>query len=177
MPNHDDHMMQFPAEASARQKSRQAVLSLAVVAALVVAVGIVLTVLSIRSDVVGHAPPTGSPLTSTVSSEGHATTAPASLPASPQPTAPSAAADLVNAWAADNRAAALAVATPNSVATLFAARYVPGLAIARGCSTAFPPLVCTYGPPGGASPTDAIYEIRVSQAGTGWFVSSVVVDN
>jgi hypothetical protein len=37
--------------------------------------------------------------------------------------------------------------------------------------------VCTYGPPGGASPTDPIYQIKVSQVQGGWYVSSVVIEN
>jgi hypothetical protein len=35
------------------------------------------------------------------------------------------------------------------------------------------PIVCTYGPPGGASPTDPIYQVMVSQTDGGWYVSSV----
>jgi len=113
-----------------------------------------------------------------------ATTAPAPTsppttvwkPTAPQATADAAAAALVQAWAGGDRAGAGAVATPDAVATLFAVPYPgPGLAISRGCSSAFPPIVCTYGPPGGAAPTDAIYEILVSQAPAGWYVSSVRV--
>ncbi len=84
---------------------------------------------------------------------------------------------LVAAWAAGNTLRALTVATVKSVETLFAAHYSPGLAIDRGCSTAFPPLVCTYGPPGGAPPTDPIFEIYVSTTPGGWYVSSVQIDN
>jgi len=42
---------------------------------------------------------------------------------------------------------------------------------------AFSPIVCTYGPPGGAAPTDPIYEIYVTQAPGGWYVSSAKVNN
>ncbi len=94
----------------------------------------------------------------------------------PQASPDAAAATLVNAWANGDRAIATSEATPQAVTTLFAARYPgPGLAISRGCSVAFPPLVCTYGPPGGADPSDAIYEIMVSRTAAGWYVSSVQI--
>lgn len=105
------------------------------------------------------------------------TTTTIAIPAALQPNAPNAAAALVADWASGNRAKALSVATSPAVTSLFDVPYPSGLAIDRGCSTAFPPLVCTYGPPGGASPTDAIFEIYVSQKGTGWYVSSVQIDN
>jgi hypothetical protein len=98
-------------------------------------------------------------------------------PSSPQPTAAVAAADLISSWASDNRAEALTVATTSAVADLFAAHYSAGLVIDRGCSDAFQPIVCTYGPPGGSAPTDQIYEIYVTQSARGWYVSSVAVDN
>ncbi len=97
-------------------------------------------------------------------------------PAAPQASPDAAAAALVDAWAADNRATAGSVASPEAVNSLFAVPYPgPDLAMSRGCSTAFPPVKCTYGPPGGASPNDAIYEISVSQTPGGWYVSSVQV--
>lgn len=84
---------------------------------------------------------------------------------------------MVAAWAGGNRASALTVGTPAAVGQLFAIPYPgAGLAISRGCSTAFIPIVCTYGPPGGAPPTDPIYEIDVSQSGVGWYVSAVKVN-
>ncbi len=97
-------------------------------------------------------------------------------PAAPQTNPDAAAAALVNAWAGGDRAMAATVAMPQAVAALFAVPY-PGadLAISRGCSAGFPPIVCTYGPPGGASPTDSIYEISVAQDPTGWYVTSVNV--
>ena len=98
------------------------------------------------------------------------------LPSSPQASAGNASTQLVTAWASGDRAVARAVATPTAVAALFAAPYPgAGLAIPRGCSVAFPPLVCTYGPPGGASPSDSIYQLYVSQDPGGWYVSSVSV--
>jgi hypothetical protein len=69
------------------------------------------------------------------------------------------------------------VATPAAVATLFNVPYASGLAIDRGCSTSFSPVVCTFGPPGGASPTDPIYQIMVSQVTGGWYVSSVKIEH
>ena len=97
-------------------------------------------------------------------------------PAAPQASPEAAAAALVGAWEVGNRTTAATVATPEAVATLFAVPYPgPGLAIPRGCSAAFPPIVCTYGPPGGASPNDAIYEIKVSPLPAGWYVSSVQI--
>lgn len=88
---------------------------------------------------------------------------------------PQAAADaLVGAWASGDRAAAAGVAAPIAVRALFALPYPgAGLAISRGCSAAFPPIVCTYGPPGGASPGDPVFEVYLSQTAHGWYVSSV----
>jgi hypothetical protein len=60
------------------------------------------------------------------------------------------------------------------VAALFAVSYPgAGLALSRGCSTGFPPIVCTYGPPGGADPTDQVFEISAAQDAAGWYVTSV----
>jgi hypothetical protein len=93
-------------------------------------------------------------------------------------TAPEAAATaLVSSWSTGNKAAAITVATSAAVTTLFAAPYTSGLVVDRGCSTTFMPIVCTFGPPGGASPTDPIYEIMVSQVEGGWYVSSVKIEN
>jgi hypothetical protein len=111
----------------------------------------------------------------TPSSEAPTTTIPP--PAALKPTAPVAASDFISSWAAGNQSAALSVATAPAVATLFAGHYTPGLVIDRGCSVAFAPIVCTYGPPGGAAPTDPIYEIYVSQAPGGWYVSSAKINN
>ncbi|MBO0748167.1 MAG: hypothetical protein J2O47_07445, partial [Acidimicrobiaceae bacterium] len=83
---------------------------------------------------------------------------------------------LVSGWAAGNRPAALSVAVPAAVNTLFAVPYPSGNAVFRGCSSAFPPLVCSYGPP--ALGNGSLFEIYVSQAPAGgWYVSSVVVES
>jgi hypothetical protein len=67
------------------------------------------------------------------------------------------------------------VATPDAVRILFSMRYPgAGAAISRGCSTAFPPIVCTYGPPGGASPTEPVFQIYLARTPAGWYVSSVM---
>ena len=95
------------------------------------------------------------------------------LPTALSSSAEAAATALVSSWSSGNKPTALSVATPAAVATLFAVPYTNGLAIARGCSTDFSPIVCTYGPPGGASPSDAIYQVLVSQTTGGWYVSSV----
>jgi hypothetical protein len=105
------------------------------------------------------------------------TTTAAPLPAALQPGAEAAATALVSNWATQNRTGALSVATPAAVTALFAEHYAAGLAVDRGCSTSFVPIVCTFGPPGGASPTDPIYQISVSQTAGGWYVSSVKVEN
>ncbi len=61
-------------------------------------------------------------------------------PSAPQPDPEAAAAQLVTAWASDNRAGAAGVAAPGAVSTLFGAPYPgPSRAVARGCSSAFPP--------------------------------------
>lgn len=97
------------------------------------------------------------------------------FPVALQPSAAQAAATLVSAWAGGNRPVALSVATPAAVNTLFAASYPSGNLVFRGCSTAFPPLVCSYGPPALGSGT--LFEIYVSQASSGgWYVSSVAVE-
>jgi hypothetical protein len=113
----------------------------------------------------------------TTTSAPATTTTTALLPTALKPGAEDAATALVSNWAAGNRAAALTVATPAAVTALFATPYTSGLAIDRGCSTSFSPIVCTFGPPGGASPTDPIFEIDVTQAPGGWYVSSVSTEN
>lgn len=114
--------------------------------------------------------------TSTTTSIAPVTTTTA-LPSAQQATAPGAAAALVSAWAAGNKLQALTIATAAAVSTLFAVPYPPGLAISRGCSEAFQPIICTYGPPGGASPNDPIYEIDATQTPAGWYVSAVKIEN
>ena len=115
--------------------------------------------------------------TTTTTSAPRTTTTTVVLPTALKPGAEAAATTLVSNWATGNRAAALTVATPAAVTALFTVPYASGLAIDRGCSTSFTPIVCTFGPPGDASPNDPIYEIDVSQAAGGWYVSSVKIEN
>jgi hypothetical protein len=121
----------------------------------------------------GHPAAVASTSTTTKST----TTTTATVPSAPKPSAALAAADLISSWAEGNQAAALSVGTASAVSALFASHYASGLVIDRGCSDAFPPIVCTYGPPGGAAPTDPIYEIDVVQAPAGWYVTSVTINN
>jgi hypothetical protein len=116
------------------------------------------------------------PKTSTGSTHPSTTTTVA-LPPALKPSAAASAAALIASWASANRAEALSVATAPAVATLFTAHYSSGLVIDRGCSVAFSPIVCTYGPPGGAPPTDPIFEIYSVQTPGGWYVSSAKIDN
>lgn len=113
--------------------------------------------------------------TTTTTTGASTTTVP--VPSAPQPTAAVAAAALIASWAAGNHAEGLTVGTASAVSTLFAGRYTSGLVIDRGCSDAFSPIVCDYGPPGGAAPTDPIYEIDVVHATNGWYVTSVTINN
>jgi hypothetical protein len=101
------------------------------------------------------------------------TTAPPAVPPAPQPSAEDAADALVGYWADGNRTSALRVATPAAVSTLFAVAYPSGLAINRGCTDAFPPIICTYGAPGGGPTNAPIYQLYESQAPGGWYVGSV----
>ena len=123
----------------------------------------------------GHSTRAASPTTTTTLTQGTTTTT--LVPKTLSSSAEAAATALVSSWSTNNRSEALTVATPSAVATLFSVPYASGLAISRGCSTSFSPIVCTFGPPGGASPTDPIYEIMVSQVVGGWYVSSVKIEN
>jgi len=139
----------------------------------------------------GGAPSRGSGTTTTVPPEttssapdttttgpAATTTAPEAIPSSPQASAEVAARALVGAWAVGNRPAASSVATTSAVDTLFATPYPGGnLASDRGCGASASPVTCTFGPPGGANPNDAIYSVLVTQTSAGtWYVSSVRVE-
>ncbi len=124
----------------------------------------------------GEQNPSRSDGVTTTLAAGPTTTIP-DVPTALQSSPDAAAAALISSWKDGNRTTALTVATPVAVSTLFAAPYASGLAIDRGCSTAFSPIVCTFGPPGGASPSDPIYEVSVSESAGGWYVSSVKIEN
>jgi len=123
------------------------------------------------------APTSTTSTTTTTTSPPPPTTTTVAVPGSPQPSAEGAATSLVSAWATGNNARALTVATPDAVATLFAVPYRSGFAIDRGCTSAFLPLICTFGPPGGGPVNAAIYQLSVSQAPGGWYVSSVRIES
>lgn len=113
---------------------------------------------------------------STTSSVATTTTTPA-LPSDPQSSADGAADVLISTWAAGNRSEALSVATAQAVATLFSATYQSGVVIDRGCSMHAPPVTCSFGPNGGADPSDPLYSLSVSQEpGGGWYVSTVEIE-
>lgn len=151
-----------------------------------IAFGIVIGLLAVSAlgYLIVHLPhsPKGSPksagaaTSTTRSAHDSTTTSTAAVPTSLKPNADAAAQALVSSWSTGNRLAALSVATPAAANTLFASPYTSGLALDRGCSTSFTPIVCTFGPPGGASPTDPIYQILVNQASGGWYVSSVKIE-
>ncbi|HYA68258.1 MAG TPA: hypothetical protein VED63_05950 [Acidimicrobiales bacterium] len=117
---------------------------------------------------------TRSPVVSTTTSSAPTTTTTVAIPPAPQPSAEIAANALISSWAEGNRPVALSVATTQAVDVLFAVSYPGGLATDRGCSVAAI-VVCTYGPPGGASPNDPIYSLRVEQAPGGWYVDSAQI--
>jgi hypothetical protein len=114
--------------------------------------------------------------TRAVTTTSAAPTTTVAIPSALQPSAALAASRFIGSWAAGNQAEAATVGTESAVSSLFASHYTAGLVIDRGCSQAFS-IVCTYGPPGGASPTDPVYQIHVAQAAAGWYVASVVIDN
>ncbi len=150
-----------------------------------IAYGVVfaLLALSVLGLVYVHLRPTGgahstdAAAPTTTSLAPRTTTTTLALPTALQPSSNAAATALVSSWSTGNKPAALTVATPAAVTTLFSEPYTSGLAIDRGCSISFLPIVCTFGPPGGASPSDPIYQIDVSQAAGGWYVSSVRIEN
>lgn len=124
-----------------------------------------------------NSPRRATAVTSSTKSVQNSTTTTSALPTGLKPSAEAAAQALVSSWSTGNRLAALSVATPAAATTLFATPYRSGLAVDRGCSTSFTPIACTFGPPGGASPTDPIYQVLVSQSSGGWYVSSVRIEN
>ncbi|MDR3650977.1 MAG: hypothetical protein P4L20_17960 [Acidimicrobiales bacterium] len=106
------------------------------------------------------------------------TTAPPAVPPAPQPSAEDAANALVGYWASGNRAAAMRVATAPAVATLFGVAYPNGLAVNRGCSSSFSPIVCTYGAPAGGPVNAPIYQLDEVQAPSGgWYVNTVQIES
>jgi hypothetical protein len=129
------------------------------------------------------APTTAVPTTPVPTTPAPTTTVPASttttsaVPSSPQSSGDVAAADLIADWKAGDQASALHVASAAAVATLFATPYAGQTVIGRGCQDAqFPPVICSYGPEGGASASDSLYQLTVTQAPNGWYVSAVTIE-
>ena len=105
-----------------------------------------------------------------------ATTPPttAYAPATPQPSPDVAAAALISDWASGSRAAAAQVAAPAAVSAVFAQPYPYSYMQPRGCTDAGTnPGTCTYA----NRQNGALYQITVSRAGSGWYVSSVSVES
>ena len=123
----------------------------------------------------GGSTSTAAPSSSTSSPTSTTTTV--GIPSSPQSSADQAANSLISAWAQGNQTKALFVATPQAVSALFVAKFQSGLAIDRGCNTDPKVETCSFGPPGGASPTDPLYSLTVTQAPSGgWYVSAVQIE-
>jgi hypothetical protein len=98
----------------------------------------------------------------------------AATPPAPQPSPSDAADALIRGWQSGDRTYAASVATASAVATLFARAYQGQTVVSRGCSTGFAPYTCSYGPEGGGS--GSLYQLTVSQAPAGWYVSDVRVE-
>jgi hypothetical protein len=83
---------------------------------------------------------------------------------------------LIDDWERHDRAAAANIATQNSVQLLFESAYAGEPLNDRGCSTSFQ-IICSWGPYGGANPADPLIQVYLGQAGTGFYVSDVVVES
>ena len=137
----------------------------------VLAATALLTIAAGCSSSHGAASPASPATTSTTPSTAAPTTSTTVwAPTAAQPTPDSAAARLVSAWSAGNRAAALAVAAPQAVDTLFNQPYPVGYLQARGCTSGANPATCTYR----NTQSNGIYEIEVTSGAGGWYVSSVI---
>ncbi|MGH9055839.1 MAG: hypothetical protein ACRDYY_08265 [Acidimicrobiales bacterium] len=118
--------------------------------------------------------PTTTPATSTTTTtvESTTTTAPWA-PTAPQPSPLTASTRLVQAWAADDRAAAGTIAPPAAVEALFASAFPSGNLQPRGCTQGADPGTCTYR----NTITNDIYEVGVTDGPGGWYVSSVTPES
>jgi hypothetical protein len=104
------------------------------------------------------------------------TTTTRALPPSPQSSPDAAATVFMQGWIAGNRAQSASVGTGGAVATLFATPYAQQPVVDRGCSDAFAPIRCSWGPYGGGS--GDIYEVTLaSTASGGWYVSGVTIES
>ena len=77
-------------------------------------------------------------------------------------------------WMSGDRQESASVATASAVGALFATPYEHQPLNDRGCTDAFPPLVCTWGPY--AYGHGSIYQIQISPDGNRWYVSAVTVE-
>jgi hypothetical protein len=125
----------------------------------------------------GSSKPNGSaPTTASTAPTTSPATAPPTtvwVPSAPQSTPDGAAARLVSAWATGSQAAAASIAPPAVVSTLFAQPYPTGYLQARGCTQGANPGTCTYR----NTRTNGIYEIEVTDAASGWYVSAVTPES
>ncbi|MHB1931253.1 MAG: hypothetical protein ACYCUG_17825 [Acidimicrobiales bacterium] len=132
------------------------------------------------SDPTTSAPTTTVPPTTTTSTTVPPTTSTSTtttLPTGLQPSAEGAASAFLDGWVAGDRTDSAKVATAAAVVELYAEPYQGQPLVPRGCSAAeFPPVVCSYGPEGGASPTDKLYQITVASHAGGWYVAQVLVE-
>lgn len=81
----------------------------------------------------------------------------------------------MQSWMEGNRAGSASVAVASAVATLYAKAYAHQPLNDRGCTSAFPPLICTWGPYAGGS--GSIYQVSVSPARGRWYVSGVTIES
>jgi hypothetical protein len=81
----------------------------------------------------------------------------------------------MDGWMAGNRSQSETVATAAAVNTLFATPYHGQPLNDRGCSDAFQPLVCTWGPYAGGQ--GSIYQVQLTSEGSRWYVSAVIVES
>lgn len=103
------------------------------------------------------------------------TTAAQWRPRAPQGSPYAATSQLLTAWSAHNRAAALKVASPAAVARLFALKYPSAGLLQDGCSTppANAPSSCTYR----YGSTQDLLSVSVTNFASGWGVTGVQLES
>jgi hypothetical protein len=117
---------------------------------------------------------TVSPTTMVPTTVAPSTTPTTVLPPDPQSSPEAVSALLIHAWEKGDRATAAEVATASAISVLFAVPYGGEALNDRGCGSPGPnPVVCSWGPYGGASATNPLYNITVSPAGSAWYASTI----